>query len=37
MKLVNETIGDIEPFPVQFSFQNDPGWDGYAQFLEIPT
>lgn len=35
MKLVNETLGKLEPFPVQFSFQDDPDWEGYAQFLEI--
>jgi hypothetical protein len=35
MQLVNETLGDLEPFPVQFSFQDDPEWQGYSQFLEI--
>jgi hypothetical protein len=35
MKLVNETLGEYEPFPVQFIFQNDPEWQGYTRFLEI--
>jgi hypothetical protein len=35
MKLVNETLGEYEPFPVQFNFQDDPEWDGYTRFLEI--
>jgi hypothetical protein len=35
MKLVNETLGELDPFPVQFSFQNDPDWQAYSQFLEI--
>jgi hypothetical protein len=35
MKLVNETLGELEPFPVQFSFQDDPLWVGYRQFLKI--
>ncbi len=35
MELVNKTLGDLDPFPVQFSFQDDPDWDGYNRFLEI--
>jgi hypothetical protein len=35
MELVNETLGQLEPFPVQFSFQDDPEWEGYSRFLEI--
>jgi Family of unknown function (DUF695) len=35
MKLVNETLGEYEPFPVQFSFQDDPEWEGYTRFLEV--
>jgi hypothetical protein len=35
MKLVNDTLGELEPFPVQFSFQEDPEWEGYTRFLEI--
>jgi hypothetical protein len=35
MQLVNETLGELEPFPVQFSFQEDPEWEGYSRFLEI--
>jgi hypothetical protein len=35
MKLVNETLGELEPFPVEFSFQDDPEWVGYSRFLEI--
>ena len=33
MQLVNEALGEYEPFPVQFSFQEDPEWQGYNQFL----
>jgi hypothetical protein len=35
MELVNETLGHLEPFPVQFSFQSDPDWSGFNGFLEI--
>jgi hypothetical protein len=35
MRLVNDTLGELEPFPVQFSFQEDPEWEGYMRFLEI--
>ena len=35
MKLVNEALGELDPFPVQFSFQDDPAWLGYTRFLEI--
>ncbi len=35
MQLVNETLGEHEPFPVQFCFQDDPDWEGYSRFLEI--
>jgi Family of unknown function (DUF695) len=35
MELVNDTLGELEPFPVQFSFQEDPEWEGYARFLAI--
>jgi hypothetical protein len=34
MTLVNETLGELEPFPVEFSFQDDPDWSAYARFLE---
>ncbi len=37
MKLVNEALDGHEPFPVQFSFQDDPEWEGYTQFLEISS
>lgn len=37
MELVNETLGHLEPFPVEFSFQDDPEWEGYSRFLEITT
>lgn len=33
MQLVNDTLGELEPFPVQFSFQEDPNWEGYTRFL----
>lgn len=35
MKLVNQALGEQEPFPVQFSFQGDPDWEGYTRFLDI--
>jgi hypothetical protein len=35
MKLVSATLGELEPFPVEFSFQDDPEWVGYSRFLEI--
>jgi hypothetical protein len=35
MKLVNQTLGKLDPFPVEFSFQDDPEWVAYSQFLEI--
>lgn len=34
MTLANETLGRLKPFPVQFSFHDDPGWDIYQSFLE---
>jgi hypothetical protein len=37
MELVNATLGELEPFPVQFSFEDDPEWEGYTRFLEIGT
>jgi Family of unknown function (DUF695) len=36
MELVNKTLGELEPFPVQFSFQDDPEWHGYNSFRGIP-
>jgi hypothetical protein len=35
MTLVNQTLGEFEPFPVEFSFQDDPDWIAYSRFLEI--
>lgn len=35
MELVNDTLGHLEPFPVQFNFQFDPEWQGFKSFLEI--
>jgi hypothetical protein len=34
MELVNETLGQMEPFPVEFNFQEDPDWTGYMRFLD---
>jgi hypothetical protein len=34
MALVNETLGELEPFPVEFSFQDDPDWSAYSRFLD---
>jgi hypothetical protein len=33
--LVNKTLGHLEPFPIELSFQDDPEWEGYSQFLAI--
>ena len=35
MELVNKTLGELEPFPVQFSFQQDSEWFVYGQFLAL--
>jgi hypothetical protein len=35
MELVNESLGELEPFPVEFSIQDDPEWAGYERFLGI--
>lgn len=35
MKLINKTLGHLEPFPIQIRFQADPAWQGYNGFLEI--
>jgi cell division protein FtsZ len=34
MELVNEALDGYEPFPVQFSLQDDPQWEGYSRLLE---
>jgi hypothetical protein len=33
MKLVNKALGDKDPFPVEFVFQEDPEWEAYSRFL----
>jgi hypothetical protein len=33
MKLINEVLGQREPYPVEFVFQNDPDWEAYSRFL----
>ncbi|CAN5441437.1 hypothetical protein BH11PLA2_BH11PLA2_24400 [soil metagenome] len=35
MEQFNKTLGELDPFPIQISFQDDPEWDGYAGFLAI--
>jgi len=35
MTMVNQTLGELEPFPVEFSFQYDPDWTAYSRFLDI--
>jgi Family of unknown function (DUF695) len=35
MAQVNKMLGRLEPFPVQFCFENDPEWEGYSRLLEI--
>jgi hypothetical protein len=32
MELVNETLGELEPFPVQFMCEDDPTWIAYSRF-----
>ncbi len=34
MRLVNETLGELEPFPIEFCFQDDPDWVGYSRFSQ---
>jgi len=35
MELVNETLGHLDPFPIQISFQDDPEWQGYNGFIGL--
>ena len=35
MELVNRTLGELEPFPVEFTFQEDREWTVYGRFLEL--
>jgi hypothetical protein len=35
MEQVNKALGHREPFPVQFSFQEDPDWEAYSRFLDL--
>lgn len=35
MQLVNEALAECEPFPVEFSFQDDPQWEAYLRLQEI--
>jgi hypothetical protein len=35
MELVNKILGGLEPFPVQFSFQDDSEWTVYRRFLAV--
>ncbi len=37
MEHINKTLGELDPFPIEISFQNDPAWQGYNGFLEIIT
>jgi hypothetical protein len=34
MKLVNKALSGYAPFPVEFSFQEDPEWNAFTPFLE---
>ena len=34
MELVNEALAGCDPFPIQISVQEDPGWEAYGRFLE---
>lgn len=36
MELVNKTLGELEPFPIQFSFEEeDSDWEVYGRYLEL--
>lgn len=35
MKLVNEVLGEKDPFPIEICFQDDPNWMGYSRYLGI--
>ena len=35
MALVNKALSNHEPFPVEFSVQDDPKWQGYFRFQDI--
>jgi hypothetical protein len=35
MAQVNKTLGHLDPFPIEISFQDDPEWAGYEGFLAI--
>jgi hypothetical protein len=35
MKLVNNTLRGLEPFPVGFSIQDDPEWAAYSRFIAV--
>jgi hypothetical protein len=35
MNAVNKALGHLDPFPVEFVFQEDPDWQGYSRFLAI--
>ncbi len=37
MEVLNKTLGSLEPFPVEFRFQEDPEWAIYGQFLDITS
>ena len=37
MKLVNQTLSEIDPFPVKFIFQEDSTWETYSRFRAIPA
>ena len=33
MESINKTLGHLDPFPIEISFQDDPDWQGYNGFL----
>jgi hypothetical protein len=35
MKLLNETLSEYKPFPIQIGFEDDPSWQAYSRFREI--
>ncbi|HMP01632.1 MAG TPA: DUF695 domain-containing protein [Gemmatales bacterium] len=35
MRLVNVALGELEPFPIDFGFMDDPEWAEYARFQAL--
>lgn len=33
--VINESLADYDPFPIQISTEHDPEWEAYERFLDI--